>query len=31
MVACAPREVYFNDVEAAGADGEVCDVAFPVT
>ena len=27
---CAPREVYFNDFEAAGPDDEVCDVAFPI-
>jgi hypothetical protein len=24
------REVYFNDFAAAGADDEVCDVAFPI-
>lgn len=29
-IACPPREVYFNDFEAAGPEDEVCDVAFPV-
>lgn len=29
-VACPPREVYFNDFDAAGPEDEVCDVAFPV-
>ena len=27
---CAPREVYFNDFDAAGPDDEVCEVAFPI-
>jgi DNA-binding transcriptional MerR regulator len=29
-VAGAPREVYFNDFEAAGPNDEVCDIAFPI-
>jgi DNA-binding transcriptional MerR regulator len=29
-IAAAPREVYFNDFEAASPDDEVCDVAFPI-
>jgi effector-binding domain-containing protein len=27
----SPREVYFADFDAAGADAEVCDVAWPIS
>jgi len=27
---CAPREIYFADWDAAAAEDEVCDVAYPV-
>jgi DNA-binding transcriptional MerR regulator len=27
---CSPREIYFADWDAAGADDEVCDIAYPV-
>jgi hypothetical protein len=30
QVAAAPREVYFADFMNAGADDEVCDIAFPI-
>lgn len=29
-MAASPREVYFADMEAAGPDDPVCDVAFPI-